>query len=182
MKSWADDHGDRRDDRHDDGYGYVGPPGTDAERIIEVLQLEPLPEEGGRWSQVLRNAHSSAIYYLLTADDFSAFHRLSGPETYHFYMGWPLRLSLLLPDGSTSICRLGPWLNVQQRPALTVDGGVWQASRSDGSKVGGWTLVGTTMAPPYRQENFELGRRAELVAKFPAAEAEIVAHTRPQPT
>lgn len=161
--------------------GYVGPPGLDAARVVDHLGMRPLAEEGGVWSQVLRNDRSSAIYYLLAHDDFSAFHRLAGPETYHFYAGWPLRLILLHPDGTMSRQWVSPWLDAGHRPAFTVDGGIWQASRTGGRQPGSWTLVGTTMAPPFQTVQFELGSRDVLIDRYPAAADEVRAHTRESP-
>ena len=57
------------------------------DEIIELLGLTPLADEGGMWSQVLLDEYSSAIYYLLAGDDFSALHRLPHPEIYHHYAG-----------------------------------------------------------------------------------------------
>jgi predicted cupin superfamily sugar epimerase len=51
---------------------------------------------------------------------------------------------------------------------------VWQGS----STCGEWTLLGTTMAPPYADEGFELGRREELLADWPSAAGRIAELTR----
>ena len=55
-----------------------------------------------------------------------------------------------------------------------VPAGTWQGSRPDGA----WSLVGTTMAPPFDWSGFRLGDRAELVARYPAAQARIAELTR----
>lgn len=140
-----------------------------ADDIIETLGLEPLPDEGGMWSQVLIDEHSTAIYYLLSGDDFSALHRLPGPEVYHHYMGAPLGMLLLHPDGQASRPVLGTDLAAGERPAIVVPGGTWQASRSRGS----WTLVGTTMSPPFDFDELEIGDTGLLVDAYPSAANEI---------
>ena len=38
---------------------------------------------------------------------------------------------------------------------------------------GEWSLVGTTMAPPYHHDGFELGNADELIEQYPSAAAEI---------
>lgn len=144
------------------------------ERIVELLDLEPLPDEGGRWAQVWLDEAGSAIVYLVTADDFSALHRLPGPEIYHHYAGAPVVLTLLGPGGEVRRPVLGPDLEAGERPAVVVPGGWWQGSATRGA----WSLVGTTMAPPFRFEDFELGDRASLLAAYPGARDEIEALTR----
>jgi predicted cupin superfamily sugar epimerase len=149
--------------------------GTDelgAERVAALLGLEPLPHEGGRFRRTHLDAHSSAIYYLLVAPEFSALHRLAATETYHWYAGSPLRL-LLLGTGIEEPL-LGPDLTAGQRPQVVVPAGTWQGS----SPGGAWSLVGTTTAPPFRWADFTLGQRAELTARYPTARARIRGLTR----
>jgi predicted cupin superfamily sugar epimerase len=147
---------------------------AEGERVAALLGLEPLPGEGGLFRRTHLDAHSSAIYYLLIAPDFSALHALTGVETYHWYGGSALRLLLLHPDGRAAEHVLGPDLAAGQRPQLVVPGGTWQGS----SPAGAWSLVGTTMAPPFEPAAFRLGERAELVARYPAAGTRIAELTR----
>jgi len=49
-----------------------------AKQIQDLLKLEPLQPEGGYFAESYRSALSSAIYYMLTPDAFSAMHRLKG--------------------------------------------------------------------------------------------------------
>jgi predicted cupin superfamily sugar epimerase len=147
---------------------------SEGERVAELLGLEPLPGEGGLFRRTHIDAHSSAIYYLLLAPDFSAVHRLSATETYHWYAGAPLRLLLLDADGRVTEPVLGPDLTAGQRPQIVVPAGTWQGS----SPAGEWSLVGTTTAPPFEWAGFELGERAALTAGYPEAADRIAALTR----
>ena len=97
--------------------------GLDAEEIKRILNLEPLADEGGWWSQVWYDRHSSAIYYLLTPQDFSALHRLPGPEVYHHYLGDPVELITMHPDEGVRHRILGPDLAAGHRPAAVVEEG-----------------------------------------------------------
>jgi predicted cupin superfamily sugar epimerase len=142
--------------------------------IIELLGLEPLPDEGGMFRRTYIDAHASAIYYLLVAPDFSALHALTATETYHWYAGAPLRLLLLHPDGATTEPVLGADLGAGQRPQVVVPAGTWQGSSPDGA----WTLVGTTTAPPFDWTGFRLGDRADLIDRHPAARLRIRELTR----
>jgi len=145
-----------------------------SEEVIETLGLEPLPDEGGMWTRTLYDGKSSAIYYLLRRDDFSALHRLVGDEIYHHYSGDPVEMLLLFPDGSYSTPVLGSDLKSGHRPQLIVPKGVWQGS----STLGEWSLVGTTMTPPYVDEEFELGSRDFLKTGWPEVSDRIDELTR----
>src|SRR3546814_10496309 len=56
---------------------------------------------GGRYDE--DKSLSTAIFYLLTSDTKSFFHRLKSDEIYHFYMGDPVELVLIHPNGSTKV-------------------------------------------------------------------------------
>ena len=142
--------------------------------MADLLGLQPLPGEGGLWKQTVRDDHSTAIYYLLSEGDFSAMHRLQAPELYHHYAGAPARLLLLHPEGEVTEPILGSDLQSGERPQILVPEGVWQGSSTQGR----WSLLGTTMTPPYTDEMFELGLLRDLVTGWPAAIGRIADLTR----
>ncbi len=142
--------------------------------IIRILGLDPLPHEGGMWMQSHRDPHSSAIYFLIREGDFSALHRLTGPEIWHFYAGAPAQMLMLFPDGHVRDPILGNDLVSGQRPQVVVPPGVWQGA----SSTGDWSLLGTTMAPSYDGNGFELGTAEVLRAQFPVASERIGVLTR----
>jgi predicted cupin superfamily sugar epimerase len=142
--------------------------------VAALLGLAPLPHEGGMWAQTWIDEHSTAIYFLMQPGDFSAVHRLDGPEIWHHYAGAPARMLVLHGDGTVSRRLLGDELGAGERPCVVVPSGDWMAAET----LGEWTLVGTTMAPPYTDEGFQLGDRAELTARYPEAAADIVRLTR----
>ena len=145
----------------------------DARGIVELLGLEPLPEEGGMFRNTLDDGNSTAIYFLLEKDHPTMLHRLPGPETFHFYMGDPARIVMLGPGPETDAMTLGTDLAAGERPQVIVPGNTWQAAET----LGEWTLLGTTMAPGYRQEDFELAEREELARTWPDASPIIERHT-----
>ncbi|MBP1325755.1 putative cupin superfamily sugar epimerase [Leucobacter exalbidus] len=147
---------------------------AEAAHWVELLELAPLEHEGGLFRQMHLDAHSSAIYYLLADPDFSALHSLNSVEVYHWYAGAPLQLLLLHPDGRIEQPVLGPDAAAGQRPQIVVGPGVMQGSSSAGS----WSLVGTTMSPPFDWNGFQLGDRATLQEQYPEASARIVSLTR----
>lgn len=144
-----------------------------AAELAARLDLRPLPGEGGLFRRTYADANSSAILYLLVSPDCSALHRLRGPEVWHFHAGAPLRFLLLHPSGAVD----QPVLDATSSPQLVVPAGVWQGAAS----TGGWSLAGTTMAPPYRDEDVEFGDRTALSGTYPAYAEQILALTRVAP-
>ena len=142
--------------------------------MIDLLGLEPLTGEGGQWAQTWRDGHSSAIYFLVRPGDFSALHRLGGVELWHHYAGAAVEMLLLGPGGAVLRSRLGDDLAAGERPVVAVGAGTWMAAGTTGE----WSLVGTTMAPPFDEATFELGDRAALSTAYPAAAADIARFTR----
>lgn len=144
--------------------------------VIRLLDLKPLPEEGGLFRETYRSPLSTAIYYLITPDHFSTLHRVRGDEVFHFYLGDPVEMLMLRADGSGEVVTLGTDLNAGMRPQIIVKGGVWQGSRL--REGGSFALLGTTMAPGFDIADFETGDRAALCAQFPNFTVEIARLTR----
>src|SRR5262245_4394041 len=80
-----------------------------AEEVIAALGLEPHPLEGGFFREPYRSPQkvpgqgrslATAIYYLLTPQTCSRMHRLPTDELFHFYLGDPVRMLHLHPDGT----------------------------------------------------------------------------------
>ncbi|MEU6364994.1 cupin domain-containing protein [Streptomyces sp. NPDC046931] len=154
--------------------------------LIAHYGLEPIPREGGRfrrtWAGPERpdgRPEGTAIVALLTAapDDYSALHRLPSDETWHFYLGDPLELLLLAPDGGARTAVLGPDVLGGQHVQLTVSAGTWMGGRV--AEGGAWTLFGCTMAPGFTEEGYEHGDAAVLSARHPAAADRIAGLCRP---
>ena len=162
-----------------------------ADDLIRILDLAPLPIEGGffrqTWVSVDETVHpldgrhkpaGTAIFYLLTdaPDSFSALHRLPTDEVYHFYLGDPVEQLLLHPGGRVETVVLGSDVAGGQRPQWVAPRGVWQGSRLVAG--GRLALLGTTMAPGFVPGDYEGGRRNELCAAYPEAADRIRALTR----
>ncbi|MEU6353780.1 cupin domain-containing protein [Streptomyces sp. NPDC047072] len=152
------------------------------EDLVAHYGLEPIPREGGLFRRTWEGPERSdgrpqgtAIVALLTADDYSALHRLPSDEIWHFYLGDPLELLLLAPDGTSRTAVLGPDVRAGQQPQLTVPAGTWMGGRTTGA----WTFFGCTMAPGFTFETYEHGNAAELTARHPAEAARITALCRP---
>jgi predicted cupin superfamily sugar epimerase/GNAT superfamily N-acetyltransferase len=147
-----------------------------AEEVIERLGLTPLGFEGGFYRETSRTPYATSIYYLLAPDSTSLMHRLTSDEVYHFYLGDPVEMLLLRPDGSSETVRLGSNLASEQ-VQLRVPAMTWQGSRL--VEGGRFALMGTTMAPGFELAGFELGDRDELLAEF-ADRAELLMSLTPE--
>jgi predicted cupin superfamily sugar epimerase len=168
-----------------------------ASQIRDLLGLEPLSIEGGYFIRSYESDHripqhalppgypstgqaerllSTAIYYLLTPETFSALHRLPGDEIYHFYLGHPVELLELRPDRTTARFTLGQDIVAGMKLQHVVPGGVWQGSRL--LPGGEYALLGTTMAPGFDDADYESGSRDQLVSLYPAEAGRIRALTR----
>lgn len=157
--------------------------------IIGRLGLQPLPEEGGYFRETYRSsltlpgselngprALGTAIYYLVTPAGFSALHRLRFDEIFHFYCGDPVEMVQIDDRAKVRRITLGSDLLAGHSFQAVVPAGVWQGTRLiDG---GNWALMGTTMAPGFDFEDFELGCRSDLLARFPFAKDAIIKLTR----
>ena len=174
-----------------------------ARRIIELLQLEPLPGEGGYFRETFRapghippealdpryhaagkprpRCHSTQIYFLLTLQSPSLMHLVQSDEVFHHYAGDPVEQLQITPEGSHAVLSIGPDLEQGERPQAIVPHNVWQGCRiAPGKARAGWALLGCTVAPGFDWADFRLGSRAELLALCPAAASSLTALT-PEP-
>jgi uncharacterized protein len=155
--------------------------------IVRRLEMQLHPEGGyfresfraplilsGLPHGVQRNA-STAIYFLLPAGSFSAFHRVRSDEVWHHYDGDPLALHIIDRDGAYVKILLGPNLRAGERPQAVVPADTWQAAEPLGSS---FSLCGCTVAPGFDYADFELAKRDEVAAQFPERAAIITRLTR----
>ncbi len=142
----------------------------DAQHYIKTLSLLPHPE-GGFYKETYRSLekislkhgernYSTAIYFLLEKNNFSAFHKIKSDELWHFYSGDTLEVIEITSEGKLKITDLGPG-NFQ----YCVPAGNWFGSRV---KAGGnFSLVGCTVAPGFDFADFEMAERENLLKEFP---------------
>ena len=131
-----------------------------AAEIIARLELKPHPE-GGHYRETFRDSRvdadgrsvSTAIYFLLTRGERSHWHRIDAVETWHYYAGSALTLSIADGSGQRSI-RLGSDFAAGEAPQAMVPPQAWQSAESTGD----WTLVGCTVAPGFEFAKFELAK------------------------
>jgi len=159
---------------------------------IEKLGLQKHPE-GGYFKEVYRSEeiipaqslhkrysgernHATSIYFLLTSNEFSAFHRIKSDETWHFYTGSPVTVHMINENGKYSAVKLGANSENGEVFQFTIPHGVWFATSVD--EADSFALVGCTVAPSFHYDDFELGKRAELVKLLPENEGVIRKFTK----
>ncbi len=154
-----------------------------ADYLIKKFNMKLLPGEGGYYSETHRAHHvlsdsslpanynsdrslSTAIHYMLTPDTKSLLHRLPTEEIFHFYLGDPVLMLQLYPDGSSKNIILGRDLNKGQSVQVLVPKDVWQGSYLlEGGK---FAFMGTTMSPGFDFSDNEIGKRDDLIKFYPA--------------
>lgn len=161
------------------------------DHYVGTLQMQPHPE-GGFYASTYRSAEtipaaalparfsgdrliSTAIYFLLKGNQFSAFHRIKSDELWHFYDGCGLEIFVIEPDGNARVLLLGRDLQQGFAFQQLVPAGCWFASRPvDPSS---FSLVGCTVAPGFDFSDFELAGREELLQQYPSHREWIVQFT-----
>ncbi len=162
---------------------------SEIEQLINKLCLLPHPE-GGFFREVYRSGDefatellpsrfagnrsaSTAIYYLLTSKDFSAFHRIQSDEIWHFYAGDPLEIYIIHFDGTAEIKRLHVSA-AGSLPMQIVPFGSWFAAKTTGA----YTLSGCTVSPGFDFADFEMADASQLMQQFPQHRSWIQQFTR----
>jgi uncharacterized protein len=152
-----------------------------ADKWIDALQLSRHPE-GGHYRESYRSsevvaaaglprrfggdrAFSTAIYFLLEGEDFSALHRIKQDEVWHFYDGNALAIEVIDPSGCHSTILLGRNLQAGEVPQAVVNGGCYFGARVRDSRS--YALAGCTVAPGFDFADFELPPRDQLCRHFP---------------
>lgn len=159
----------------------------DADRVVALLGLTPLPWEGGFFRETYRcdcavpaevlparyvarthpRAACTHIYFLLRTGVVSAMHLVRSDEVFHHYLGDPVEQLWLLPDGSSRVTLIGPDLAAGEIPQAIVPAGTWQGARVRAGGVRGFALLGCSVSPGFDWADFDLGHATDLAARWP---------------
>ena len=153
----------------------------EAEKIVKALNLTKHPE-GGYFSEVYRSdetiekelherfsgKHSlyTSIYFLLSENDYSAFHILKSDEIWHFYEGTTLDINIINPDGQLNSVSLGRNFESGEHFQYCIKAGHYFAAEVRDKSS--YALVGCTVSPGFEYSDFELCKKDELIEKFPS--------------
>lgn len=157
-----------------------------AEELRQLWGLTKLPQEDVLFVPTYESAGRdengkplcNAMVAMFTAEpgSFSDMHRLPTDELWHFYLGDPIELLLLHPDGRDELRILGTDVLGGQHIQTTVPAGSWMGARlRPGGEYG---VYGNTMAPGFVPSDFDPGDRAELSERWPHRTDLITALTR----
>lgn len=164
----------------------------DIQQLINRFDLQKHPE-GGYFKETYRSKgeipdsvlgddfegsrnYCTGIYFLLTSDTFSAFHRIQQDEMWHFYQGSPITIHIIHPDGNYTKHVLGLNFKDGEAPQFTVLKKCWFAAEVN--VPNSYTFVGCTVSPGFDFKDFELANRNSLIQQFPRHKELIVRLTR----
>merc|ERR1712087_11098 len=152
-----------------------------------ITTSTPSKVSASRYSGPSTRSLSTAIYFVVPKGKRSHMHILQSNEMWHFYLGRPLTVVEIAPDGTLKKTTLGQ--NVLNGHTLqhVVPKGSWFGSypTNDYDGDGGvgdehdYSLVGCTVAPGFDFSDFELGTREQLLKLFPQHEEELMRLTPP---
>src|SRR5262249_53034287 len=129
-------------------------------RSEEVIAAGALPPRFGG-----DRAFSTAIYFLLDGQDYSALHRIKSDEIWHYYDGAALTLHVIDHGGVYSRLALGRDFAAGEVPQAVVRAGcLFGATVSDPRS---YALVGCTVAPGFDFADFEMAGRTDLCRLYP---------------
>lgn len=139
---------------------------------IQLLELEPHPE-GGFFKEVIREnkdtkasrAAYTSIYFLLTDQHISHFHRIDADEIWYYHAGQTLTVHMIYPDGQYETVHIGA--NIADGDVLqhvVPAGTIFASSIKDED---GYALVGCMCQPGFMFEHFEMLDQPTLTAQFP---------------
>ncbi len=151
-----------------------------ADYWIDKLNLQPHPE-GGYFSETYRSDEKvkvdslpdryssdrnfgTSIYFLLTTESVSNFHRLASYEIWHFHAGGSGLIHMISKDGTLNSKRIGDNMEAGDSLQVIIPRGCWFAAEVI---AGDYILVGCTVSPGFEFEDFELAKRSDLIQKYP---------------
>jgi predicted cupin superfamily sugar epimerase len=163
----------------------------ETEVIIKKFGLVPLDGEGGLYYEAYRSEEFidgkslpkrygsercfyTSIYYLITDKNYSRLHKVKSDEIFHFYLGDPVEMLNLFPDGSFKKIILGQNILKDEKLQHLVPSEVWQGTRL--KKGGSFALLGTTVSPGFEFEDFTSAEeyKDEIMQKYDNIKSYII--------
>lgn len=151
---------------------------------IQKLNLIKHPKEGGYFRETYRspkvfsmdfnegygsygNVRSTCtiIYYLLDGHQISPFHKIKNDEIWSFYKGSSVNIFMITDDGDFLEIRLGDNLDKNEYLQYIIRGNTWFAAELNDKTS--YSLMCCIVSPGFDYLDFELGKKNELLKKFP---------------
>jgi predicted cupin superfamily sugar epimerase len=152
-----------------------------AKDLINLYDLKSHPE-GGFFKETYRSKgeiksenlganfegnrnYCTSIYFLLTSEKFSAFHKINQDEIWHFYRGSTLHLHMISPEGKYSKVLIGNDFEKGEVPQFTVPAHYYFAAEVVHKNA--FAFTGCTVSPGFDFRDFSLPSCEELSLEFP---------------
>lgn len=152
-----------------------------AEYYIKKLKMEP-HIEGGYFKESFLSSDKigdknlwSSIYFLLTTNEVSNFHRLKSDEMWYHHDGEALTIYMIDTEGKLITKQLGNNIENGEEPQVLVPKGYIFGSAMNKE---GYALVGCMVAPAFTYDDFELFDRDYLLNLYPEYKEIIIKLTR----
>jgi hypothetical protein len=146
------------------------------QEIINSYELERHPE-GGFYKRFYESTTKinypdhknrplmTSIHYLLTGGNYSHFHRLDADEMWNYYEGnTNLIIHVFYTSNNYEKIILGSSVKSYQ---FCVPAGCWFAAELESKNKNNYALSGCTVSPGFLFDTFELGKKSELIKKYP---------------
>ncbi len=158
-----------------------------AEEVRSALSLEPHPTCGYVRITYLSDRRiaagglaapfadgrpmGSALVFMVTPDRSVRLHRIRNDQLYHYYLGRPLELVMLLENGRSERAVMGPDIGAGQHLQLLIPGNTFHTARLSGKD--GWFLGASTEWPGVEPRDVETGDLEALAARYPDVAADL---------
>lgn len=159
-----------------------------AEQVIEALGLEPLTVEGGYFKSIYVSRESylhknlpkrfdgdrhyqSAIYFLITENSFSPFHKINNNEVWTFCAGDPAVQTTIDKEGHLKQITFGHDILQGQAIFNAIPAESWQSTRMHPG--GKWALFALSTAPAFEYSDYTGAADAEILKKYPQHETAL---------
>lgn len=107
----------------------------------------------------------TSIYFLLTSNDVSHFHRLKSDELWYYHAGSPLTIHIIDENGDYKEIQLGLNMERGEVPqALVPKNAIFGSSVMHEDA---FSLVGCMVSPGFEFQDFELFTQENLLSKYP---------------
>jgi len=120
-------------------------------------------------------ALGSVLYFMVTPEAQIVLHRIRADQMYHHYLGDPLEVLLLYPDGTGRVTVMGSDLEREMRPQLFIPGSTFHTSRLPPG--GSYSLLGTSEWGGVEPSDVEIGNPEKLIRTYPAFAEQIRSFT-----
>jgi len=117
--------------------------------------------------------YATSIYFMLTRQAFSAYHRLRSDELWYYHTGAPVSLFCIDAQGQLQETVLGPNPEQGQVFCALIPAGTWFAARLTEQEGPDFMLMSCAVAPGFDFADFELAQRQDLVQRYPHLAAHI---------